>query len=136
MTEPSKTISLTIWDNEYEVKFPNNGQLIDIETFKIALGKGTKDNLLLNPTQNSILAYTTLEMVATFTYVIPELIEDLLGKKKSLLELSPIESKQLVDVYMKVYTPWHNDWMKVINADLQKVDEEEIVEDEDVVELK
>lgn len=131
--QPSKTLKLTIAENEYEISFPTNGQLIDIETYKQALNKGTGNQLLFSSHPASQIAYITIEMVATFTHLIPEFKKDLMGGK-DLLDLSPVESKPLRDAYMEEYLPWFNQWMDIINAPIKK---EEIVgedEDEEVIE--
>lgn len=134
--QPSKTLTLRILENEYEINFPTNGQLIDIETYKAALSKGTENNLLMSTSLPANIAFITIEMVATFTHVIPDFKKDLMGGK-DLLDLNPIESKPLREAYIEQYLPWYNDWMKLINEDV-KVEVEEPVgdEDEEVIEAK
>ena len=132
MKDLSKTITLKIQDNEYEVSFPNNGQLIDIEVMKQGLSKGTQDSLLNGLGINANLAWMTIEMIATFTILIPDLTKSLQGVN-SLLELDPIQSKELRKVYVDQYYKWYNEWMSEINDDTEKEDESpEFVEDKDI----
>lgn len=131
--QPSKTLKLRILENEYEIDFPNNGQLIDIETYKQVLFKGTAQSLLMSSSMNANLAYITIEMVATFTHLIPDFKQDIMGGK-NLLDLNPVESKPLRDVYLKVYLPWYNAWMEVINEDLKEYEVPVGDEDEEIIE--
>lgn len=115
MSLPSRTISIKIGENEYEVKFPNNGALIEIEQLKINLSKGTHDTMANVPTVTAERAYLTIEAISTFSVLIPSLKKDL--NKASLLELDPYESKQIVNAYIKQFFPWYKQWMDLINKD-------------------
>jgi len=125
---PSKVITLEIGENSYEVKYPNNGQLIDIESLKITLSKGNLDGMLFARTPGSQLAFFTVEMISTFTILIPQLMKDI--KVDSLLDLDPIETKGLIKVYQSQYYPWYKEWYDYINEDFIVEDEDEPVEEE------
>lgn len=132
MDKLSKTIKIKIKGNEYEIKFPNNGQLIDIETMKQALSKGSMDSLLISRNAQSNLVYVTIEMISTFTILIPQLIEDL--RVDNLLDLDPIETRELRRIYVEDYHAWYTKWMKDINdeIDVKVPDESKYEEDEDI----
>lgn len=127
--KPSISLKLKIMGNDYEVKFPTNGQLIDIETYKTILGKGANNSLYSNGDISSTMAFITIDMVATFTHLIPDLKKDLQGVK-SILDLNPLQSKELRRIYLREYLPWYNDWMDYINQDT-KEEEEEVEYEED-----
>ena len=46
MEELSKELVIKIKNKSYPISFPNNGQLIDIETRKVRMSNGTTDKLL------------------------------------------------------------------------------------------
>lgn len=117
---PSRTISINIGDRQYSVKFPNNGQFIDIERAKLDLSSGNLKNMLFGTTTGQ-LAYMLIEAIATFNVLIPDLAKDL--EVKSLLDLDPYQSRELIVAYEKQYFPWIEQWRKIINAPIQ--DEED-----------
>ena len=123
---PAKSISVEIEGNLYQINYPNNGQLIDIEALKINLSKGTIDGLLFARTAGSQLAYLTVEMIATFTVLIPQLVKDM--RVDSFLDLTPLETKGLLKVFQAEYHPWFKEWYEYINEDFIK-DENDEVED-------
>lgn len=110
---PSKSLNLTIGKNDYVIKFPTNGQLIDIESFKINLTQGThKDMVYGGPASQD--AYLLVEAISPFTILIPELKMDL--NVKSLLELDMSQSKAMIKSYQKYYE-WMREWREYINQD-------------------
>lgn len=130
METPSEKLTIKIQENEYEISFPNNGQLIDIESQKHTLSGGNVDSLLLGRTSSSNMAWVTVSMVATFSILIPDLIKSL--RVKSLLELTPMQSKELTNVYLKDYLKWYQEWEAIINEDLEKVEESPEFEEDEV----
>jgi tRNA-dihydrouridine synthase len=129
MDELKKTITIKVKENEYEVKFPNNGQLMDIESMKQVLSKGHMDSMLISRNAQSNLVYITIDMISTFTILIPGLIKDL--RVDSLLDLDPIETKELRKIYVEQYHEWFNKWMDEINSDIEVKHPDEGVYEED-----
>jgi hypothetical protein len=116
-TMPSKSIEIKIGENTYLINFPNNGQLIDIERRKINLTDGTHKDMLMSSQLSTQQAYMLVEAITTFTVLIPDLLKDL--TVKSLLELTPMQSKGIVNEYIKKYYPWFNKWMEVVNENVE-----------------
>ena len=114
---PEKQISVSIGQNTYSIKFPNNGQLIDMERMKIQLTDGTHKTMMHGSSSSSVQAYLLVDAIATFTVLIPELKTDL--NVNSLLDIDPYQSKKIVKEYVDKFYPWFSDWMKLIN---EKVD--------------
>lgn len=114
---PASKISVTIGPNSYDIKLPNNGQLIDIERWKIQLTSGTHKDMLFGrgPSQQ---AYLITEVIATLSVLIPDLSKDL--NVKSLLELDMIMSKQIIKSYEDTIYPW---LQQMINYCNQEVDD-------------
>jgi hypothetical protein len=121
MTFPSKSVSISIKSNTYQLNFPNTGQYIDIQCLK---NKITSDNYnLLTNSNDSYVAYATLlvDMIAHFNILIPDLKKDL--NVQSILGLDMLESKELLDCYTTQYLPFFNDWMKIITTQSTTVEE-------------
>jgi hypothetical protein len=130
METPNKNLTIKVQNNEYGINFPNNGQLIDIEAMKHKLSQGTMDMMLLGQTTTSNDAWITVSMIASFTILIPNLIKSL--RVKSLLELTPMQSKELRDVFLNSYLPWYQAWEDVINAPVEEEEEPKFDEEKDI----
>jgi len=105
---PSKTVTVTIGKNTYDVAFPNTGQFLDIRAMKSRLVDDIRGTEALDGYANLLG-----EMAATFTTMIPKLKKDL---NASIFELDMVQSKELVDAYKDVYMPFFQEWMNVITA--------------------
>lgn len=110
---PSETLKVSIGDYEYDIKFPNNGKLIDIESYKVNLTNGASKSLLFGDTASQE-AYMSLCAVATFEILIPDMFKNM--NIKSLLDLNPLQSKQILKAYEKYYK-WMAEWRRYINYD-------------------
>lgn len=113
---PANQIMITVGPNAYEVKFPNNGQLIDIETRKIQMTSGTHKDLLYATTPAAQQAFLLVEAMATFSVLIPQMAKDL---NAQLMELTPMQSKDIVNEYSKTFYPWFKEWMDIINESVK-----------------
>lgn len=116
---PANSITIKVGPNEYNIKYPNNGKLIDIERMKIKLTDGTHKDMLFG-TNAAQHAYLLTESIATFMILIPELTKDL--TVPSLMDLNPMQTKSIVDAYSRVYYPWMEQWRAIVN---EEVEEEE-----------
>lgn len=135
--EQSLNPQITIWiqDNRYDFDINNltYGNLIDIEKLKITLSQDTHKAMLFTTTRMGQLAYLATDMISTFTILFPKLIEDL--NISSLLDLSPLKTKELIQVYSKSFYPWWSTWEKSLNEESeeekQALEFEEDQEDDD-----
>lgn len=112
---PVKEISIKIQGNTYIIKFPNVGQIIDIETRKAALSSGQYSRFAEVGTISSFMAKNYVDVIAVFSVLTPQLIKDL--RKESLFDLTPQEMVELTEIYNKQYFPWYNEWMNLVSAD-------------------
>lgn len=115
---PAKSVDVTIGENTYTINFPTNGQLIDIERRKINLTDGTHKEMLTSGQQSTQQAFLLVEAITTFSVLIPDLVKNL--NVKSLLDITPMQSKGMVNEYIKKYYPWFTQWMTIINEDVEE----------------
>ena len=118
MDTPSRTVKIQIQNNSYDVSFPNNGQLIDIESLKIKMSNDTHGQMLFGTSNSSNAAYILVETIATYSILIPQLKQDL--KVKSLLDLDFLQTKELTRTYNKIFYPWYKSWWDYINKPEEK----------------
>lgn len=115
---PSKTITLKIEGkdkgdaNEYDIKFPNTGELMRIQTVKASLLKGQLGSILEAGTIDGDYVSILSGMIATLTVCCPKIVTDL--SVDSLTELEAIDSARLLKVYIEQYLPWYNEWREIL----------------------
>lgn len=112
---PKKTIDLNFEGNDgnlvkYTCKFPNNGQLLDIQSDVSRLLGGRVKSVLESNTHDGFYAYSLACAIATFKNLLPEFMKD----AGDLESLDAIEGAKLVDVYVKQYEPWYREWRAII----------------------
>lgn len=113
-----KSIKINILGIDYTIKFPNVGQLLDIESLKSALTNGTYGDLVR---MNTITANEILDIadsIATFSVLVPEIKNTL--KVKSYTEIDAITARKIVKSYKEQYFPWYNE----INKELRALNDE------------
>lgn len=112
-TLPLNSVKLKIKGKEYEVSFPKMGQFIDIQTLKAKICEGSYEGLVNSISPNEQYSKLLVDMVATFNILIPNLKKDL--EVESILSLSLIESKPLLDVYVESWLPFYTSWIEFLN---------------------
>ena len=119
---PERQIKVKIKDNEYLCEFPTTGGLMEIEVLKTQLARGQYSEISNAGTVNSGYSRLLIDMIATINVLIPKLRKDM--NVASISELHPIDSKTILQVYLKTILPWLNEWFIILNSD-----EEEIAKD-------
>lgn len=116
MKDLKSEIVLKIRDNQYTVKFPDTGTLIDLEQKKAQYSS-------VNPTKaSSLWAHNLAMAIITFSNLIPNLKKDL--NITDFNKMSVRESKELVEIYIKEFLPWFNEWIEEISDIFSEKDEE------------
>jgi hypothetical protein len=105
---PSRILKIKFQDNDFEITFPNVGQIIDIETRKTLFSSGQYENLR----KNDSIALPYINALATFSILVPEL--NSLLRVESLFDLNLIDVKELIEIYNKEYAPWYEEWNNFI----------------------
>lgn len=124
-----KRTIVKICGNDYDVEFPNVGQLQDIEAFKIAFTGGRYVEMALGGLRTQAFALDLADAIAYFSVLVPELKHDL--KVKSWRDLDPFTAKEIVKAFkldfMKWYKPLVDD---LYNFDIDEIEEEDDTEEE------
>jgi len=100
----NKTIKFK--ENEYQLKYPSVGQLIDIRVIEQQISKGTAKDLLtgLNADVDSYIYITTM---AHIQVLLPELVKDL---KVPMRDLDISDFQELIDLFSDEISPWLTEW--------------------------
>ena len=114
MTTPAKSTVIKIKGNEYTVQFPNTGQYIDIQSLRTKIASDNYHLIALSTDSDSGYAMLLCDMIATFNVLIPELKDNL--NISSMLGLSMIESRELLDSYLKYWIPFYKQWMDILSS--------------------
>lgn len=99
-----RSITVTIQKNDYEIAYPNTGQQIDIEILKAKISDGNYDSLRFSGNPLFQEQADRIDMIATFTTLIPNLKQDM--NVKSFFDLAEEESNELMEVYNEQFIPW------------------------------
>ncbi len=110
---PQKTQKITYKGTEYELKFPNTGQLMDLSLMKAELSNGNYNIIANMPALADNLAQFSIDTICHLTVLCPELLKSLNVKTYSEMEL--VDMKALIQIYIKDILPWMNSWYKVLN---------------------
>lgn len=117
----TREISLKLKENSYPVKFPNQGQFLDIENLKMVLSNGMYGALQTARTTDSELALDLIDAEAYFSVLIPDLVKDL--KVKTFRELDLMDSIEVRNAFVDQLLPFINGWRKAIKELTQKKEE-------------
>lgn len=113
-----KKTLISVASFDYEINFPNVGQLQDIEAMKIALTNGRYVDMALSGLKTHNFALDMADSISYLSVLCPDLKDDL--KIKSWRELDPFVAKEIIKVYKGKFL----DWFKPISDDLYSFDEE------------
>lgn len=103
-----RELKITVLNNTYLIKFPNVGQMLDIESRKMALTSGQYKNLMLTGTVASELALLSVDMIATFSILCPQMSKDM---NVDFFEMEISQSNTLTKIYVETFLPWYNNWL-------------------------
>lgn len=110
-----RQIILKIKEFSYPVKFPNVGQLMDIENMKMSLTNGSYADMIRSGLKSSYFNTEIVDTIAHFWVLLPDLRTDL--AVKSYTELDPFLAKDLLKVYREQFSPWYEKLMIELMSD-------------------
>lgn len=105
--------------NEYQLKYPTVGQLIDIRVLEQQLSKGTIKELLTG-IDADIDSYIYITTISHIQILLPELVKDL---KVSLKEMDLLDFQDMVDLYSEQISPWLIEWRDKIKEKMKSKSE-------------
>ena len=101
----NRTVKLSVKGNSYDVEYPNTGQQIDIELLKAKIADGNYDALRFSSNPLFQIQADKIDMIATFTVLVPKLKDHL--NVKSFFDLTEEQSDELLQVYSQQLMPWY-----------------------------
>jgi hypothetical protein len=101
----TRSIDLKIKSNTYSIEYPNTGQQLDIELMKAKMTDGNYETLRFGVSVLFQEQANKIDMIATFSILIPELKDNL--SVRSFFHLSEEESNELLTVYTEQFLPWY-----------------------------
>ncbi|MEO6682380.1 MAG: hypothetical protein ABIN48_06100 [Ginsengibacter sp.] len=112
-------IVVNVLGNDYIAKFPNVGQLMDIESMKMALTNNNYTTMAFSGLKVHVFQLDLADAISYFAILIPDLRDNL--EIKNWRELDTIRAKKIVESYKKSFLPW----FKPLLDDLTKIEEDE-----------
>jgi hypothetical protein len=98
--------------NNYTIKFPNVGQIEDIECTKQLISKGMYSSLMQMGTRAANDTLDMIDMEAFFSILCPDLVKDL--KSDSFRDLGIVDFMELKKAYIKQFVPWWVEIQKIL----------------------
>lgn len=93
------------------IKYPNVGEAIQIESLKLAYSNNQYPLMLRNMTTTNAFVLDAIDTVATFSVLIPKFKETLLSGE-SYEKMDLIAIKPFIKVYRKQFLPWWSELEK------------------------
>lgn len=118
-----KQITLTIGSNEYVAKFPNSGQLMDMDILRAQITNEKYEYFKYSLTPSFQKTALKADMIAAFNTVIPQLKKDL--NVTSLFLLEEDQMNDLIKVYTEDFLPWFEEISDVLNKPKDSLKENE-----------
>lgn len=113
MSNLPRQIEVAVNSNVYNVKFPNSGEIMDIELLKLQITNGRYDTLKFSINPMFQAQALKVDAVAFFNIMVPGLKKDL--TTKSLFDLEEEQLNVIVKQYEDVVLPWYEEWMTVLS---------------------
>lgn len=107
-----KSVVVKINGKNFVIEFPNIGQMMEIESKKTALSIGNYKDMISLGTKSSQFNLDLIDATATFSVLIPDL--NVLFGVKTILDLSVLDGKRLVDSYNEFFYPWFKQIQEII----------------------
>lgn len=114
-TLPTKQLTFKVGENEYTTKFPNNGQLMQMQSLKHSLTGGQYNSFVAGLTVADQTERFAADMTAFFITCVPDMKKDL--KIESFSQIEAMDRKLLLQVYVKQVLPWLTAWEDWLNSD-------------------
>ena len=113
-----REIAITYNDKKFIVKFPNVGQLMDIESLKMALTGGKYGTFAASGIKSMYFVLDMVDAISFFSVMCPRLKNFITQEDVDVdyTQMKPESVKPLVDIYKKDVVPWYNKIMTNLYA--------------------
>lgn len=113
-----REIAITYNDKKFIIKFPNVGQLMDIEALKMALTGGKYGTFAASGIKSMYFVLDMVDAIAFFSVMCPRLKNFITEEDTDVdyTQMNPQSIKPLVDIYKKEVMPWYNKMMSELYA--------------------
>ena len=121
-----REIAITYNDKKFIVKFPNVGQLMDIESLKMALTGGKYGTFAASGIKSMYCVLDMVDAISFFSVMCPRLKNFITQEDADVdyTQMKPESVKPLVDIYKKDVMPWYNKIMTNLYASTNEAIEE------------
>ena len=121
-----REIAITYNDKKFIVKFPNVGQLMDIESLKMALTGGKYGTFAASGIKSMYFVLDMVDAISFFSVMCPRLKNFITQEDVDVdyTQMKPESVKPLVDIYKKEVMPWYNKIMTHLYASTNEAIEE------------
>lgn len=111
-----REITISYNDKKFQVKFPNVGQLIDIESLKNSLTMGKYGQFAASGVKSMYFILDVVDTIAFMTVMCPKLKNFITDEDsdKDYTQMKPETVKELVMVYKKQILPWYSNILKFL----------------------
>lgn len=105
-----REITISYNDKKFQVKFPNVGQLIDIESLKNALTGGKYGSFAASGVKSMYFVLDIVDTIAFLTVMCPKLKNFITEEEDGIdyTQMKPETVKTLVTVYKEQILPWYS----------------------------
>lgn len=105
-----REITISYNDKKFQVKFPNVGQLIDIESLKNALTVGKYGSFAASGVKSMYFILDIVDTIAFLTVMCPKLKNFITEEEDGIdyTQMKPETVKTLVTVYKEQILPWYS----------------------------
>lgn len=105
-----REITISYNDKKFQVKFPNVGQLIDIESLKNALTGGKYGSFAASGVKSMYFILDIVDTIAFLTVMCPKLKNFITEEEDEIdyTQMKPETVKTLVTVYKEQILPWYS----------------------------
>lgn len=110
-----KTLVFKLDGNQYEMKFPNVGQYMDIENMRIGLTNGAYTDLIRTGLKSAHFQVDLVDAISILYVLVPNLRSDL--NVSNYNELDVFVAKKIVSVYKREIKPWFEALMEELLKD-------------------
>lgn len=105
-----REITIEYNGKKFQVKFPNVGQMIDIESLKNGLTGGKYGSFAASGVKSMYFILDMVDTIAFLTVMCPKLKNFVTneGEETDFMKMKPETLKELIAVYKKQILPWYS----------------------------